>query len=103
MVKIRLQRVGSKHKAKYRVVVAEKTNKRDGKTLATVGFYDPTTDPASLDLKREYLLSASLISVRLPLLILSSPHQKLFGDQQARLAQILNNQFSFRCGILCLR
>ena len=55
MVKIRLQRVGSKHKAKYRVVVAEKTNKRGGKTLDTVGFYDTTTDPAVLDLKSEVL------------------------------------------------
>lgn len=53
MVKIRLQRFGVKHKAKYRVVVAEESTKRNGKTLDTVGFYDPTLDPAIINLKTD--------------------------------------------------
>lgn len=55
MVKVRLQRVGAKNKAKYRIVIADQQVKRNGKSLETIGIYDPTIDPPSLEIKKERL------------------------------------------------
>lgn len=41
MVKIRLKRLGRRHRPYYRVAVMETRNPRDGKTIEEVGFYDP--------------------------------------------------------------
>ena len=41
MVKIRLARGGSKKKPYYRVVVADVREKRDGKYIERIGFYNP--------------------------------------------------------------
>ena len=41
MVKIRLKRLGRRHRPFYRVAVMETRNPRDGKTIEEVGFYDP--------------------------------------------------------------
>lgn len=40
-VKIRLQRGGAKHAPHYRVVIAEASNRRDGRFVEKVGTYDP--------------------------------------------------------------
>lgn len=40
-VKIRLQRGGATHAPHYRVVVAESSNRRDGRFVEKVGTYDP--------------------------------------------------------------
>lgn len=40
-VKIRLQRGGAKHAPHYRVVIAESSNRRDGRFVEKVGTYDP--------------------------------------------------------------
>ena len=40
-LKIRLQRGGSNHKPHYRMVVAESTNRRDGRFVEILGTYDP--------------------------------------------------------------
>ena len=53
MVKLRLKRFGKKKQPFYRVVVANSTNARDGKTIETVGTYDPTKDPVQLEFKKE--------------------------------------------------
>ena len=45
MIRIRLRRTGKKHRPSYRLVVADKPNKRDGAFLETLGSYDPHTDP----------------------------------------------------------
>ncbi len=45
MIRIRLRRIGKTHHASYRVVVANKTAKRDGAFLETLGSYDPHADP----------------------------------------------------------
>ena len=39
---IRLQRFGSKNHPKYRVVVAEKSVRRDGRFVELLGAYNPT-------------------------------------------------------------
>jgi small subunit ribosomal protein S16 len=48
MVKIRLKRMGAKKAPFYRIVVADSRTPRDGKTLAEIGYYDPTKNPVEL-------------------------------------------------------
>ena len=48
MVKIRLQRVGTKGKPHYRVVVADARAPRDGAFIGIIGHYDPLTEPATI-------------------------------------------------------
>lgn len=53
MVRIRLRRVGLKGQPSYRLVVADKEAPRDGRFLEIVGFYNPRTDPSTLDMKED--------------------------------------------------
>ena len=53
MLSIRLTRMGAKKKPFYRVVVAEKRSKRDGRFVENVGYYDPCRNPADVKLNRE--------------------------------------------------
>ena len=46
-VRIRLKRVGAKHKPCYRIDVFDSRSPRDGKSLETVGTYDPRAESAS--------------------------------------------------------
>ncbi len=41
MLKLRLQRFGKKKAPQYRLVVTEKSQKRDGKPVEVLGFYNP--------------------------------------------------------------
>ena len=56
MLRIRLRRVGAKKQPSYRIVVAEKTAPRDGKFLEVVGFYNPRTEPETVNIKEERVL-----------------------------------------------
>jgi small subunit ribosomal protein S16 len=47
-VKIRLKRMGAKKAPFYRIVVADSRSPRDGKSIAEIGYYDPTKDPVDL-------------------------------------------------------
>src|SRR5210317_1764241 len=49
-VKIRLQRHGKKGKPFYWIVAADSRSKRDGKFLEKLGIYNPTTNPATIEL-----------------------------------------------------
>ncbi|MGV6829001.1 MAG: 30S ribosomal protein S16 [Flavobacteriales bacterium] len=49
-VKIRLQRHGKKGKPFYWIVAADARAKRDGKFLEKLGTYNPTKNPAKIDL-----------------------------------------------------
>ncbi len=53
MVRIRLRRVGLKGQPSYRIIVADKEAPRDGRFLEIVGFYNPRTDPSTLQLKED--------------------------------------------------
>ena len=53
MLMIRLKRVGARKQPQYRVVVIEKERARDGRPVEVVGTYNPRTNPASVELKRE--------------------------------------------------
>ncbi len=53
MVRIRLRRVGGKGQPSYRIVAAEKESPRDGRFLEILGFYNPRTQPATIDLQED--------------------------------------------------
>lgn len=53
MIKIRLARVGTKNQPKYRIVAINEQNKRDGKFLEILGYYNPTVKPAEVKLNKE--------------------------------------------------
>ncbi len=50
MVRIRLRRVGAKGQPSYRLVAADKESPRDGRFLENLGFYNPRTHPATIQL-----------------------------------------------------
>jgi small subunit ribosomal protein S16 len=50
---IRLSRVGARKKPYYRIVVIEKDRARDGRSIEVVGTYNPRTNPATVDLKKD--------------------------------------------------
>jgi small subunit ribosomal protein S16 len=50
---IRLARVGARKQPHYRVVVIEKERARDGRSVEVVGIYNPRTNPATVELKRD--------------------------------------------------
>lgn len=51
MLAIKLMRTGAKKRPSYRVVVKEKQSKRDGAYLENLGTYNPTREPAEINLK----------------------------------------------------
>ena len=53
MVRIRLRRVGAKKQPSYRVVAADKESPRDGRFLEILGFHNPRTEPATIQLKED--------------------------------------------------
>ena len=53
MLAIRLMRTGAKKRPSYRIVVKEKQSKRDGACLENIGTYNPTRDPAEINLKAD--------------------------------------------------
>lgn len=54
---IRLKRVGSKGQPRYRVVVADSRSPRDGRFIETLGHYNPTAEPAIVQLDEERALT----------------------------------------------
>jgi len=56
MVKIRLQRAGSKRRPFYRLIVADSQMPRDGRFLEIVGTYNPLPDPPQVTLEEERIV-----------------------------------------------
>lgn len=54
-LKLRLTRMGSKKKPFYRIVAVNSENKRDGKALEIIGYYNPMTEPADIKIDPEKL------------------------------------------------
>ncbi len=52
-VKIRLRRIGAKKAPFYRVVVADSRYPRDGRFIEEIGYYDPTKEPAIVNVDAE--------------------------------------------------
>ena len=53
MLRIRLRRVGKKHRPYYRIVVADSASPRDGAHVDWIGQYDPMMDPPEVTLNEE--------------------------------------------------
>ncbi|HEX8940979.1 MAG TPA: 30S ribosomal protein S16 [Candidatus Limnocylindrales bacterium] len=52
-VRIRLTRVGATKQPTYRLVVADSRGARDGRSIETIGHYNPRTDPIELSIDAE--------------------------------------------------
>lgn len=50
---IKLYRIGKKDKPYYRIVVANKRSKANGKYIEQIGKYHPLNDPALIELNEE--------------------------------------------------
>ena len=53
MLRIRLRRVGKRHRPYYRIVVADSRAPRDGAYVEWIGQYDPMEDPPKTTLNEE--------------------------------------------------
>jgi small subunit ribosomal protein S16 len=53
MVRIRLRRVGAKKQPSYRIVAADIEHPRDGRFLEILGFYNPRTQPETIELAED--------------------------------------------------
>jgi len=53
MVRIRLRRQGLKGQPTYRIIAADKESPRDGRFLEILGFYNPRTEPATINIKED--------------------------------------------------
>jgi len=48
-----LTRIGATKRPAYRVIAIDKRRSRDGRALEILGFYDPLTEPATVNLETE--------------------------------------------------
>jgi small subunit ribosomal protein S16 len=55
-VRIRLRRTGAKKQPSYRVVAADSRAPRDGKFIEVLGWYNPRTDPPTVQVREERVL-----------------------------------------------
>ncbi len=53
MVRIRFRRIGLRGQPSYRIVATDKESPRDGRFLEILGFYNPRTEPSTLNLKED--------------------------------------------------
>lgn len=56
MVRIRLRRVGAKKQPSYRIVVTDSESPRDGRFIENIGFFNPRTEPETVELKADRAL-----------------------------------------------
>jgi small subunit ribosomal protein S16 len=54
-VRIRLTRVGATKRPSYRVVAIDSRRSRDGRSLEILGYYDPLTEPATVQIDADRL------------------------------------------------
>ena len=52
-VVIRLKTIGTKKKIKHRIVVTDTRFPRNGRFLEEIGFWDPSKEPAAMNVKKE--------------------------------------------------
>jgi small subunit ribosomal protein S16 len=52
-VKLRLKRIGAKKKPFYRIVAADESSPRDGRFVEELGYYNPLTNPATVQFDEE--------------------------------------------------
>jgi small subunit ribosomal protein S16 len=49
MLKLRLKKIGRKRQPSYRLVIMEIRNRRDGRAIDEVGYYNPITKESSFN------------------------------------------------------
>jgi len=54
-VHIRLKRMGTTKWPHWRIVVADSKSPRDGRFIENLGFYDPKTNPATIEINADKL------------------------------------------------
>ena len=91
MLTIRLQRVGKKHQASFRIVLQDSRWKPKGKSLELLGFYNPRTKEKQVQAERvKHWLekgaqpSATLHNMFVDLGILSGPKVKAGGSKKSK-------------------
>lgn len=91
MLVIRLQRVGKKHQASFRIVLQDSQWKPKGKSLELLGFYNPhskekqiQTERVKFWLERGAQPSATLHNMFVDLGILSGPKVKVGGSKKGK-------------------
>ncbi|MBN1756363.1 30S ribosomal protein S16 [bacterium] len=52
-VKIRLRRGGKIKQPSYRIIAADSRSPRDGRFLEILGFYNPMSTPATIEIKED--------------------------------------------------
>lgn len=55
-VRIRLSRAGKVKRAFFHIVVADSSSPRDGKIIEKIGYYDPVSNPAKVEVKSDRAL-----------------------------------------------
>ena len=55
MISIRLQRIGKKKKPFYRLIVIPKTASVKSRAIEILGFYNPISEPAKIEIKKDRL------------------------------------------------
>lgn len=53
MLSIRMRRTGSKKRPFFRVVVSEARSKKEGQYIEVLGFYNPRTKPAIVEINKD--------------------------------------------------
>jgi small subunit ribosomal protein S16 len=53
MIRLRLRRMGRKGQPHYRIVAAEARWPRDGRFIEEIGYYNPRTEPATIQVNAE--------------------------------------------------
>ena len=52
-VKLRMTRMGAKKRPFYRIVAADSRSPRDGRIIESLGYYNPTKNPAEVKIDAE--------------------------------------------------
>ena len=55
-VKLRLKRMGAKKAPRYRIVAADSRAPRDGRDIDTIGWFNTTTEPETVEIDAEKAL-----------------------------------------------
>ncbi|WP_238785663.1 30S ribosomal protein S16 [Blattabacterium cuenoti] len=57
MVRIRLKRIGKKHRPIYHIIVADSRSPRDGRFIEKLGIYNPNSNPSIITLNIDNSIS----------------------------------------------
>ena len=55
-VKLRLKRMGTKKRPFYRIVATDSRNRRDGRFIEELGYYDPLTSPPNIKIDEALIM-----------------------------------------------